>query len=97
MYGSTGLAPTQFTPASPYNCLSYVRVWAEPTQLCSEIIQADMFEDDTGSQQQQLNTGSQQQQLTVQVARNPGSFLIKNQRMFNCWVIAVYKQWLLQL
>lgn len=75
-------------PVYPYSCLSYVRVWAEPTQLCSEIIQADMFEDDTGSQQQQL---------IAQVARNPGSFLIKNQRIFNCWVIAVYKQWLLQL
>lgn len=80
MYGSTGLAPTQFTPASPYSCLSYVREWAEPTQLCSGIIQADTFEDDTGSQQQQL---------IVQVACNPGPFLIKNRRIFNCWVKAV--------
>lgn len=42
-------------------------------------------------------TGYQQQQLIVQVARNPGPFLIKNRRIFNCWVIAVYKQRLLQL
>lgn len=32
-----------------FSLQSYVRVWAEPSQLCSEIIQADMFEDYTGS------------------------------------------------
>lgn len=83
MHGSTGLAPTQFPRASPYGCQSYVRVWAEPTQLCCEIIQADMFEDDTGSQQQQL---------IVQVAHNPCPFLIKSRRIFNCWVIAVLQR-----
>lgn len=42
-----------------------------------------MFEDDTGSQQQQL---------IVQVAHNPGPFLIKSRRIFNCWVIAVVQR-----
>lgn len=64
---STGLAPTQFTPASPNSCLSYVRVWAKAYwTVQSEVIQEDVFDGDTGSRQQQP---------IVQFARDPGPFL----------------------
>lgn len=44
-----------------------------PRNCAVNIIQADMFQDDTGSQQQQ-------QQLIVQVAGNTAPFLIKKER-----------------